>query len=97
MEVDFIVFGHGHDGSSRSNEYDGSGVVEFLHAVKLQALRPGEPAVSQPARWEKFKVIEHTSALDHKTYLLAVADGQNPQDIDVKIMQEGPRPKPAGL
>lgn len=97
MNADFIVFGHGHDGDLRSDDYDGSGVVEFIPAVTMQAIRPGEPVIPQQVRWEKFQVIEHTSALDHKTYLLAVADGHTPQDIDVKIMQEGPRPKPAGL
>lgn len=97
MEVDFLVFGHGHDGDLRSDDYDGSEFVEYLHALRVAALRHDEPRNYQQAKWEKFRVIEHVSAIDHKTYLLAVADGHDPQGVDIKIMQEGPRPKPSSL
>lgn len=94
MKVDFIVFGHGHDGVLRTDDYNGSGVVEFLPAAKLQAINPGKPIIPQQARFEKFQVMVHTSGLDRKRYFLAVADGYIPEDIDVKIMQESPRPIP---
>lgn len=94
MNVDFIVFGHGHDGVLRTDDYDGNGVVEFLPATKLQAIHQGKRIIPQQARFEKFQVIRHTSDLDHKMYFLAVADGHVPEDIDVKIMQENPRPIP---
>lgn len=97
MEVDFIVFGHGHSGVLRAKDYDGSGVIEFLAANKAQAVRYGEPIISQQLRLEKFVVVEHTSSFDHKTYLLAVADGHEPQNVDVKILHECPRPKPVEL
>lgn len=97
MEVDFIVFGHGHSGVLRAKDYDGSGVIEFLAANKAQAIRPGEPINSTSRRRERFQVVEHTSAFDHKTYLLAVADGHEPQNVDVKILHECPRPKPVDL
>lgn len=97
MDVDFIVFGYGHTGALRNKNYDGSGFVELLPASKAQAIRPGEAIISQQLRWEKFVVVEHTSSFDHKTYLLAVADGHEPQNVDVKILHERPRPKPADL
>ncbi|WP_037431343.1 hypothetical protein [Serratia plymuthica] len=97
MDVDFIVFGHGHAGALRNKEYDGAEFVEFLAAGMAQAIRPGERIIPQALRWERFRVVTHTSEFDHKIYLLAVADEFEPQNVDVRILHERPRPKPIDL
>lgn len=97
MEVDFLVFGHGHDGALREAEYNGEGHVSLMAAVKAQSIGHGEKIIPQPLRREIFKVVEHTSEIDHSTYLLAVAEGYTPQNIDVKILHLRPRTKPQDI
>lgn len=97
MEVDFIVFGHGHAGVLRTKEYNGSKLVEFMPAAVAKAIRTGERINPQPLERKPFQVVEHTSGFDNKTYLLAVADGVEPQNVDIRIIHESPRPKPVGI
>ncbi|MHD0451520.1 hypothetical protein ACY2EW_08575 [Serratia nevei] len=97
MEVDFLVFGHGHDGALRDAEYNGEGYVSLMAAIKAQAIGNGEKIIPQPLRKEIFKVVEHTSQIDHSTYLLAVADGYTPQNIDIKILHLRPKTKPQDI
>lgn len=96
MDCDFIVFGHGHEGALRNTDYNGAAVVEFLPAVIIQGFRPGDaPAArAQPLGYLSFNVLRHRSAIDVKEYLLAIAENENPENIDIKILGESPRTAP---
>ncbi|MBV6817566.1 hypothetical protein KWG64_06375 [Rahnella sp. PD12R] len=96
MECDFILFGYGHEGSLRSTDYHGGDVVNFMPAVVVQGFRPGEVNAvrGQPLMLVSFNVVRHTSGIDGRTYFLAVADGETPENIDIRILGENPNPAP---
>ncbi|MEB5993187.1 hypothetical protein MXL79_08450 [Serratia ureilytica] len=95
MMMDFVVFGHGHDGSKREDDYNGEDVVEFFAPAAMGALSVGSTGFhGQPLRRFPFKVYEHKSLIDGKVYMLAIADGVKPEDVDLKILKSMATPKP---
>lgn len=96
MDCDFILFGHGHEGALRNKEYNGDATVSFMPAARVQGFRSGEvrEIIAQPMGYAEFDVVRHRSEIDGNEYLLAVAHGVTPEEVDLKILGEQPRPAP---
>lgn len=99
MKCDCIVFGHGYNGAVLALEWQGEEFVEIYPSPVILEKRikdsPKKDALSQ--KKEKFFIISLISRIDNARYLLAHAEGEHVEDIDIHILTARPRPKPLSL
>ncbi|KAB7895951.1 hypothetical protein GA565_08100 [Rouxiella sp. S1S-2] len=96
MKCDCIVFGHGYNGAVLPLEWQGERFVEFYPSPMTleKRLKDTTKKAPQLQRKEKFLITRHLSRIDNYIYLLAHAEDEHVEDIDIHILMARPRPKP---
>lgn len=94
MSYDIILFGHCYDGEIMTTDNDPGDKINFSDNQSSRAFMSGDSIPSRVLKKTKneFNVVKHKSLIDSKLYLIAVENGFEPSDIDMKISWQNIRP-----